>query len=385
MPIMEGKLAQLVFVHGVATREGADYDTTVNNRTRLFKTVAFADVKTEVRNPYWGSVSPVIDSHVYATASADNAFSLNIRSGGSFPLGGGDIGIAEDDLNIASIGQDNANTAIDTIFCEVLDAADREARELSEDEVAAFAKAVDLIETDYGGSVFAGVDDDLGVAKALQDTTGDRSYGLASTIRDAVSAASDRVRNAVSTIGSKALKSYSPAVGVFLGDVFVYLKQDKARDSIRQIILKNLLEAFEASQKNGGEPIILVGHSLGGVILADMLMDPAAADLPKDFKVEVLFTVGSQPGFFAALNLLAGNNDAPAKRARPACVGAWYNVFDPVDPFAFRADAAFADVSDVEFDSVTGLLAAHSAYFHRPQFYARFRSRLRQHGVLPKS
>lgn len=180
---MEGKLAQLVFVHGVATREGADYDTTVNNRTRLFKTVAFADVKTEVRNPYWGSVSPVIDSHVYATASADNAFSLNIRSGGSFPLGGGDIGMAEDDLNIASIGQDNANTAIDTIFCEVLDAADREARELSEDEVAAFAKAVDLIETDYGGSVFAGVDDDLGVAKALQDTTGDRSYGLASNPR----------------------------------------------------------------------------------------------------------------------------------------------------------------------------------------------------------
>ena len=67
---------------------------------------------------------------------------------------------------------------------------------------------------------------------------------------------------------------------------------------------------------------------------------------------------------------------------KPASVGAWYNVFDPIDPLAFRADPIFSGVTDFMFDSITGLASAHTTYFKRPQFYARCRYRLQLAGVM---
>ena len=57
-------------------------------------------------------------------------------------------------------------------------------------------------------------------------------------------------------------------------------------------------------------------------------------------------------------------------------------MFDPIDPLAFRADSLFSGVTDLAFDSVTGLASAHTTYFKRPQFYARARKRLRDLGVI---
>jgi hypothetical protein len=74
----------------------------------------------------------------------------------------------------------------------------------------------------------------------------------------------------------------------------------------------------------------------------------------------------------------------PAQPDKPAisCVETWFNVFDPVDPLAFRAEPAFAGVQDLEFSSATGLISAHGAYFSRPQFHARARARLQKAGLL---
>lgn len=377
---LEGTLTQLVFVHGVATRAGVDYDTTVRNRTRLFTDTVFENANVQILNPYWGGESPTIDQSVFATASADNSFSLNIDR----PAGGQDgVGqtVPGNDLSIVAIGSQSPVTAIDAILSGAVDTADREARQLNDEEVAAFKKAVNLIDEDRADSLFAGTPDEVVIAKRLRNDDEPRAFGLVSKIGEAVTAATDKVKNAVSTVGSKVLKSYSPAVGVFLGDVFVYLNEGETREAIRAIVLKDLQAAYVAA-KAKGEPVVLVGHSLGGVILTDILSDPKGAGLPDDFKVAVFFTVGSQPGFFAALELIAKKKNPTGERLKLDCVGAWYNVFDPIDPFAFRADGHFKDVEDVEFDSVTGLMAAHSAYFTRPQFYARFRARLIKHGVL---
>ncbi|WP_168331612.1 hypothetical protein [Rhizobium leguminosarum] len=373
-------MTQLVFVHGVATRAGVDYDTTVRNRTRLFTDTVFEGADVQILNPYWGGESPTIDNKIFATASADNSFSLNIEK----PAGGqGDVGqsVFDNDLSIVAIGKQCPVSAIDAILSGAVDTADREARQLVDEEVAAFKKAVNLIQEGQAQSIFVGALDEAAIAKRLQDDDEPRAFGLVSKIGQAVTAATDKVKNAVSSVGSKVLKSYSPAVGVFLGDVFVYLNEGETRETIRAIVLKDLQQAYNAAEAKG-EPVVLVGHSLGGVILADILSDPKGAGLPDDFKVAVLFTVGSQPGFFASLQLIAKKKKPSGERLKLDRVGAWYNVFDPIDPFAFRADAHFKDVEDVEFDSVTGLMAAHSAYFTRPQFYARFRARLIEHRVL---
>src|SRR3546814_15576814 len=76
--------------------------------------------------------------------------------------------------------------------------------------------------------------------------------------------------------------------------------------------------------------MVVVGHSMGGVILIDMLQDPQGAGLPADLRVEALFTVGSQPGLFRSVGALGGATGPGGHTPKPACVNAWFNVFDPI-------------------------------------------------------
>ncbi len=192
----------------------------------------------------------------------------------------------------------------------------------------------------------------------------------------------DYVRNAVSTLGFDAVRGkLSPAVGLFLGDVFVYLKEGEIRQKIRAEV-RGMLTKAHAAAKAGKGPLVIVGHSMGGVILVDMLTNPGASQLPADLSVDALLTVGSQPGFFATLDLLAQNPPDGSPRRRPDCVKNWLNVFDPIDPLAFRTDIIFKDAEDFAFNAMTGIAEAHSKYFQRPQFYARSRKRLRELKVL---
>ncbi len=133
----------------------------------------------------------------------------------------------------------------------------------------------------------------------------------------------------------------------------------------------------QADAKASNEPLILMGHSLGGVILYDMLSSPQSAGLPSDLKVDAFLTVGSQSGLFEEMGLFEFENPGTAPTSGPECVKAWLNIFDPIDVFGFRTKGIFSRPNDFAFDSVTGLLSAHTTYFKRPQFYARMRARLR--------
>ena len=189
----------------------------------------------------------------------------------------------------------------------------------------------------------------------------------------------DRIRKVASALVVDPLADLArPSVGFFLGDVFTYLYDNDLRDQIRMKLREKLLAAHTALAP--GEKMVVIGHSMGGVILVDMLCSPIDAGLPTDFRVDALLTVGSQPGLFQALGLFM---PITANRVpKPACVGTWYNVFDPIDPLAFRADPIFNDVTDLKFDSITGLASAHTTYFLRPQFYARARKRLKDCGAI---
>jgi len=166
-----------------------------------------------------------------------------------------------------------------------------------------------------------------------------------------------------------------------MGDVFVYLKQGDYRQKIQSIIGQALVKAYEA-KKTGKGPLVVIGHSMGGVILVDMLSNPGAAGLPEDIEVDALLTVGSQPGLFAALDVLVPSPPAGSPRRKPDCVKHWLNVFDPIDPLAFRTDMIFTGAEDLAFNSVAGITDTHSKYFQRPQFYARSRARLKGFGIL---
>lgn len=374
-------MVQLVFIHGVATRDTPEYRAAIANRDTLFRELLFTGADVSIHAPMWGQFVPVIPQAVFETDKGVTTYSLNVGSAPGMEGGVlGELAVAPSeasDVTIGAVGKQDPVAALDAICSEIADRAAREAREFNAEELAAFRRASELIDTEAAATAFEGDASTETIAEQLK--TGPGAFGITDVIGEAVSAVTERVRNAASTLGFGAVRgNLSPAIGLFLGDVFVYLKDGEARQQIRTQIGRAVTAAHDAA-KVGKGPVVLVGHSMGGVILVDMLADPKGAGLPDDLKVDALLTVGSQPGFFAVLDLLASSG---GQRKKPGCVNRWLNIFDPIDPLAFRTDTIFEGAEDFSFNSVTGIMEAHSKYFQRPQFYARSRKRLKELGVL---
>jgi hypothetical protein len=103
-------------------------------------------------------------------------------------------------------------------------------------------------------------------------------------------------------------------------------------------------------------PVVAVGHSLGGVILVDLLA--ARPQLP----VDLLVTVGSQSPLFYAIDALhdlrPGSDTTPF---RP-----WVNIYNPDDLLSFTAERVFSDfdqITDVRVDASVPFPWSHSAYW----------------------
>lgn len=108
-------------------------------------------------------------------------------------------------------------------------------------------------------------------------------------------------------------------------------------------------------------PVVIVAHSLGGIIALDTLI---AAPLPQ---VRLLVTVGSQgPFLYESGSLPMLEHPAPL----PAHVPAWLNLYDPRDLLAYSGAELFPGrVTDVAVDSRQPFPAAHSAYWTHPGVY----------------
>lgn len=374
-------MPQLVFVHGVATRVNADYALAVANRNKFYQELVFDAQPVDFYSPMWGKFVNPIPPEVFQTNANITTFSLNIPS---LPGLYGGMGLTEGEnpnLSIVAVGQQDPVAALDAICSELTDKAENEHRPLSAEEFQAFRNAFALIESDQSHNLFPEDASTQSISDRLKEGS-DSAFTIGSAISNAISAVTDRISNTVSTLGFDAVRgNISPAIGLFMGDVFVYLKEGKTRKAIQDVIRNDLIQACNA-KKVGKGPVVVVGHSMGGVILTDMLTDPVAAGLPSDIAIDALFTVGSQPGLLAALGVLSSNPPVGSSRRRPDCVKNWFNVFDPIDPLAFRADMVYLDAVDVVFNSVAGITDTHSKYFQRPQFYARTRARLKASGIL---
>jgi alpha-beta hydrolase superfamily lysophospholipase len=148
-------------------------------------------------------------------------------------------------------------------------------------------------------------------------------------------------------------------------------------------IILDLIKAAKV-ERASREPLVVVGHSLGGVLLYDILTDRDCLDrLEREapgFKIDAWLTVGSQPGFFADLGLYPDKpKNAAGQLSKPACVNNCLNVYDFTDVFSFLCKPFFEGVDDFGYDTAVDLIHAHSAYFKRPSFYKRLELRL--HGL----
>ncbi|MGW1817271.1 hypothetical protein ACWCQM_27330 [Streptomyces sp. NPDC002125] len=141
------------------------------------------------------------------------------------------------------------------------------------------------------------------------------------------------------------------------GDILKYL----ARGEDMRRGLRELVVTLEP-------PVVLLGHSLGGIIALDTLI---SGPLPG---VELLTTVGSQGPFLyetGALPSLAHPDPLPAH------VPPWLNLYDRRDLLGYAAEPLFPGrAHDIATDSRQPFPVAHSAYWTDPAVYRAIGERL---------
>ncbi|MEV6941338.1 hypothetical protein AB0N07_04870 [Streptomyces sp. NPDC051172] len=152
----------------------------------------------------------------------------------------------------------------------------------------------------------------------------------------------------------------------FFGDIMRYLVRGEA---VRAVV-------SEAVRAQSG-PVVLLGHSLGGIVSFDLLasgtlLDGAATGPgARPRKVAALVTVGSQAPLLYELDALPSR---PFGSGLPPGFPPWTNVYDRRDLLSYRAAPVFdteaTDVRDVEVDNRQPVSAAHSSYWGNEHFYS---------------
>jgi hypothetical protein len=218
----------------------------------------------------------------------------------------------------------------------------------------------------------------------------------AARLRDRLGEATSRGRGVPAWAASRVLLEargpVNDAVTMFIGDVLRYLVGRGPVDApgpIPRRLLDALERAARLGRDRGGEPVVLLTHSMGGQLGYDALTGYLPAD-PRyaDVRVDFWCAAASQVGLFEELKLfLASSSDYGAAAGRKVPVpdagrlGRWWNVWDPNDVLSFTAAPVFDGVLDEPFDGGLSLVGAHGGYLARPSFYRRLRRRLE--GVAP--
>lgn len=130
-------------------------------------------------------------------------------------------------------------------------------------------------------------------------------------------------------------------------------------------------EIYKAVKKVKGadRSVVLLGHSLGGIVCVDLLvMQP----LPE---VELLVTVGSQAPFLYECNALKSRRRGDPLPA--TFVRRWVNVYDPRDFLSYTAQGVFPatpggppPVADRLVDNGLAFPDAHSGYWDNDETWA---------------
>ncbi|MFE6256584.1 alpha/beta fold hydrolase [Agromyces sp. NPDC057865] len=153
----------------------------------------------------------------------------------------------------------------------------------------------------------------------------------------------------------------------FLQYVVYYFRVDDETtvvDDIRRLVAQQIAGADQS------QPVVVVGHSLGGI----MAIDVASGD--HDGRIDLVVTVGSQSPLLYVLG--ASPQFQGPDRRDP--IAPWLNLYNPRDPLSFLAAEAFAWAKtppvDVPVDDPRDLIASHTGYSTNPAVYEQIAARL---------
>ncbi len=373
-------MVRFIFLHGVGNRESARRDHLVAQRNSNFQEFVFGP-EVHPENPFWGQfgANPVGGVYKslpdYDNPTADGVEHLNVGT----PV------VEVEAPALIDLARENFPETVDLILQAALEKGGLDAEEAEAARIVGAYALADpspawLVE-DMTDAQFLRQLDQIAQQLAAQRAPAaaepqTETLGVGSFLRNGAKALKDKISNAGGRLALSVGREFAHAhVAAFMGDIFAYLKEGAGREPIRDLLRASLAPAIAS-----GEQIVLMGHSMGGVILVDCLGDAefcASVGLIGGKKIDALITVGSQPGFFQELDLLT-TKGAPSLPT----VDNWINIYDELDVLSFRAAPLFTgQAKDMLFSSKTGLLQAHTAYFTRVQFYLRLHKRLKDIGI----
>ncbi|GAA0713061.1 hypothetical protein GCM10010199_11790 [Dactylosporangium roseum] len=393
----------LVYVHGVGNRWDDGYQRRSEQRDGLFRQFVFpvigADPAEAIRSPFWGDLG----GHLRWSGSS-------FPTSGSEAFGDGEADLI-DEIAATELAMDSDRFLVTVAHRDLADAVDLLfsvcPMPVSSDDIGAAAVQLVAYCTSRARAVpdgdslsrhpwLAEVEDDEDlIEQLLQHSTGwsldqhgDPRHTAARRPAESLSAGGGAWLNgglrlvrraAIGAPMSTALHVARAMVGeratTVAADALVYLSSRGDANAPGGIVQRVADAVEEAARKRTDDrPLVVVAHSLGGLITYDVL-----SHYRPDLTVDVLVTVGSQVGLFAELGLLRSSDPSLPTVEQPRIdvppnIRRWLNVVDRADVLAFRAEPVFRAVRDFVYPSAA--VWAHGAYFRQPHFHARLAQRI---------
>jgi hypothetical protein len=360
---------QVVFVHGVNNRDAADgaYAQEVAARTDRLDRLAFGGVAT-IRNPYWGR------------------FGRPERTLGSVPKARGGaqtLGLEPDSSSSVGVEFDPAGLdlreIVGTLSISALQEATKLRHESERHEVEDYwMAAADFAEMRPRPSW-------LGQSSSLEEISA-RIGAEVEVMRNLrpLGEGWKLSKSSANDFAAARLRNWTSGfLAQFLGDAFMFFSRREAGRSVRREIAASILDASRSAEAKC-QPLVLIGHSMGGSILHDMLTDPEEiqaieAELGRPVVVDLFLSVGTQIGLFAELGQFSSSG---TDRPLPVRCANYWNVLDFADTLSFLCAPSLAGVVDLEINTAGGVLRAHNAYFDNTVFFSRLRARLMEAGLV---
>ncbi|MBY5855932.1 hypothetical protein ELH53_32735 (plasmid) [Rhizobium ruizarguesonis] len=379
-------MVQVVFVHGVANRKtDVGFEASVAARDRRFKELGFAAADFKIRNPYWGEFGADPQWKLASVPKFDTAYQ-------ALGIGGVFAPAAANGSEILEAARVDFPAVIGGLSVTSLSDP---ANPPSQDQELFWMRAAKYAVAQPKPAWLTTVNNDAEFCDRLRKEAeaGAAVQGLG--FLDRVKEAADKLKGGASNLVNSPFaragrEKITPSLAIFIGDVFRYLREDDARTRIRDAVIGAIVAA--AKERKAGEPLVLIGHSMGGVILYDLLSsDKTGESLSKaigsQFEVDLLLTVGSQVALFEEMKLYQASSAEFSGQTkpvlRPKVVKTWWNAFDKMDVLSFVTKPIFQDTEDFSVDTIAGVLDAHGAYFSSTMFYARLNARLKNIGLVP--
>lgn len=144
----------------------------------------------------------------------------------------------------------------------------------------------------------------------------------------------ERLRRALVRIAERAHLD-QPLAKQFVGDTYQFLSDLTYRCQTLQRLSATLDETVKEKR-----PIVLVAHSMGGIVSIALLHRNSSAPIQERYRVSRLVTMGTQIGVKEVLQAIEGSM-VQLPVPEPQNIQTWVNLKNEGDPLAFSVRSAF--------------------------------------------